>query len=367
MSAVILASGAVLTGLAVTAANAQERFLIEGIADGEFYHTDRRSLLLSRNDGDLSPVGRIQLWSAYQLSETLQIYALGEFESDNSSGSYESMADLEQLAIRYTRQEAPFIVIEAGRILGPVSVFADWHLSTRNPLIGELYTHATTYPEGVQVTGSQGLFDYRAAFVDEPDYNLDFVAIDPGSAYRPVLGFGFTPVFGLRVGASYTDGPYLNSRLSAFLPKDSSWRDFDQRVVGLDFQFSRGYLELNGEWAEKDYEVPFRSGQFEDSRFFLELKYTFTPRFYAAGRYQSVDGVFLDTSPEGTWDARYREFTNLELGLGYRLAPHLLLKASYRSDHWRSTVDAQDEVPDGHSLALQLSFSLDPRSWVRHE
>jgi hypothetical protein len=348
-------------------AHAQQRFLIEGLVTGELYDTSSDSLLLTRNDGDLSTVGRLQLWSAYQLSDNWQIYALVELEADNASGSYDSEAELEQLAIRYTRPEAPYIVVEAGRILGPISVFSDWHLSDRNPLIGELDTHPTTYPEGIQVSGSQGKFDYRVAYIDQPDFYAEEDELAPDSAFRPVVGVGYTPIFGLRLGASWTEGPFLSSFYNDFLPEGVSWRDFDQRVVGLDFKFSHNYLELNGEWSRKEYQLPFLEPDLEELNWFIELKYTFTPRLFAAARLQVLDRSLIGTAAPEFTTAINRKLEDVEIGLGYRVNPDLLLKASYRTHHWSSPDNEANGLNDGHSLAFQLSWTLDPRSWRRHD
>ncbi len=348
-------------------AHAQQRFMVEGLLTGELYDTSGGSLLLTRNNDDLSSVGRLQLWSAYQLSDNFQIYALVELEAENAFGDYDSEAELEQLAIRYTRPEAPYIVVEAGRILGPISVFADWHLSDRNPLIGELDTHPTTYPEGIQVSGSQGKFDYRVAYIDQPDFEEDEDLLAPDSAFRPVIGVGYTPFFGLRLGASYTEGPFLSRFYNDSLPDGVSWRDFDQRVVGLDFTYSHEYLELNGEWSRKTYQLPFLDPDLEEVNYFIELKYTLTPRWYAAARLQVLDRSLIGTSAPEFITAINRKLEDVEIGLGYRVNPDLLLKFSYRNHHWRSPDNELNGLNDGHSVAFQLSWTLDPRSWRRHD
>ena len=54
---------------------------------------------------------------------------------------------------------------------------------------------------------------------------------------------------GLRFGAYYTRGPYLGPDSEAGIPAGSDWKDFDQAVAGLEFQFSRGHFELHGDFA----------------------------------------------------------------------------------------------------------------------
>jgi len=338
---------------------AKDRFLLEGILDGELHETDAHSLLLSRNDGALSALGRLQLWSAFQISPGLQIYALGEIESDDSSGVRETESEIEQLALRYTNQSAPYYFLEAGKILSPLSVYSNRHLSTQNPLIGQPYVHVTSYPLGVQAAGSSGRLDYRAALVDQPDINPDFIPYEPGSAYRPVLGFGVTVVQGLRFGISYTQGPYLSRQLNNYLPPGTGWRDYDQRVLGLDFQFSRGYLEVNGQLVDSEYDIPFHVNSSDDTTWYVELKYTWTPRLYGALRYGKNEATFIQHGGDLSWLSRNRRFHDLEIGLGYRFSPDTLLKVAYRQDRWDSESRREGLPADGHSLSLQLSHHFD--------
>ena len=64
----------------------ESRQLVQGIFDGELYKTSDEHGLLSRDDGDVSVLGRLQLWSALQISRGWQFYAMGELETDDSSG-----------------------------------------------------------------------------------------------------------------------------------------------------------------------------------------------------------------------------------------------------------------------------------------
>ena len=343
---------------------AQERFLIEGIFDAELHKTDANSRILSKNEGDIATLGRLQLWSAVQISPGLQIYALGEIETVNFSGERETESELEQFALRYTSQSAPYYFLEAGKILSPLGAYANRHLSTLNPLIGQPYVYITSYPLGIQAAGSSGWLDYRAAMLDLPDINPSYIPIDPDSAFRPALGFGVTPFTGLRFGFSYTEGPYLNRQLGAYLPPGTDWRDFDQQILGFDFQFSRGYLELNGQLVVSKYDVPFHSEGTDDTTYYLELKYTWTPRLYGAVRFEKNEAAFIHHVGDLSWLAQSRKFRDVEIGLGYRFSPNTQLKVAYRRDHWTTEAGQENLLPNGHSLALQLSHFFDLTSWL---
>ena len=355
---------ALLCGLTSSLTVAQERFLLEGIFDAELYKTDADSRLLSRNEGNIATLVRLQLWSAFQISPGLQIFAQVEFESDDSSGERETEAELEQFALRYSSQSSPWYFLEAGKIVSPLNAYSNRHLSTQNPLIGQPLAYGTSYPLGLQAAGSSGWLDYRAALLDLPEINPGYIIVDPDSAFRPALGFGVTPFTGFRFGFSYTKGPYLNRQLGAWLPPGTDWRDFDQRVMGFDFQFSRGYLELNGQWVESQYDVPFHSVDTDDTTWYLELKYTWTPRLYGAVRYKNSEAAFIRHAGDRYWLAESGKFRDVEVGLGYRFSPDTQLKVSYRRDHWDSELAYGNySTPNGYSLALQLSHHFDVRSW----
>ena len=133
--ALLLASGCAGYSAPVVA---EQRLLLEGILDGELYETDANSYSLARNNGDVSSLGRLQLWSAWQVSPGWQVYALGEAESDDAQGKTETNSEVNQLALRYSSNSSPFYFVEAGKILPPIAIASARHLSTQNPLIGTL-------------------------------------------------------------------------------------------------------------------------------------------------------------------------------------------------------------------------------------
>jgi hypothetical protein len=338
---------------------AQDWYLVQGLVDAELYDTDTDSPALTRNDGDLAALGRLQLWTALQLSPTLQFYARGVLEGDNFQGSGQVDADLQQAALRYTRLSAPWLMIEAGKILSPMTAYAERSLSMQNPLIAQPYLYATGYPWGAKLVGSAGWFDYQAAWIDPSDADPDYQAIEPDRAYRPALAAGVTPLTGLRFGLSWTQGPYLNREANDHLPTGHQWRDYDQRALGFDLQFSRGYLEINGQLLRTHYEVPYHDSVPADSTYWLELKYTWTPRLYAAVRYQGVEATYVDVSGYHYWYAGTRKFNALEIGVGYRFSRDLLFKVTYQTDHWDEPDYGYAAHATGDALGLQLSWFFD--------
>jgi hypothetical protein len=358
---------ALLCGMASSLTMAQERLLVEGILDAEVYKTDARSFSLARNNGDISTLGRLQLWSAWQISSGLQIYSLGEIVTDDAAAESETESEIRQFAVRYSNNSSSYLFIEAGKLLPPIAIASERRLSTQNPLIGQPEFIYTSYPLGIQALGSTGWLDYRAALVDLPAVNPEYLPAEPGSALRPDLGIGVTPFTGLRFGLAYTKGPYLNRGLGAFLPPGSGWKDFDQRLLGFEFQFSHGYAELNSELVLSRYEVPFQGASTNVSGYFAELKYAWTPRLYSALRLQRNEYPFIQHLGELTWMAQTVRNHDVEIGLTYRFSADTQLKVAYRHDLGNMESSGESVYPVGHSLALQFSHHFDLRSWFRTE
>jgi len=341
---------------------AEDRVLIQGLADGEVWDTGPQALLLSRNEGDAATEGRVRLWVAGQLAPRLQGMILGRFE-DGSASEYvvpdSSHAELEQAWVRYSFPSSARLVAQAGRMPQPIGSFSHRYLSNENPLIGKPVNYDIVYPYVIELAGSVGRVDFLAAVVDRPLHYQTWLP-EPSSAPRPALAAGITPFTGFRLGAYATWGPYLSRDVEKYIPTGQSWRDYDQRVVGFDLHFSRGHFELNGEMTRSMFEVP---GQ-PDERgvvWYLEPKYTWSPRWFSSLRVERNNqtsvwlpyGVDWYVTDENSWD--------LEVGAGFRIDPKSTVKVSYRAE--RSTEYPTFTPELDHSLALQFSFNFDVRTW----
>ena len=354
--------------LAPAPARAEDRFMIQGLFDGEYWKTDSGSRLLSKNEGDAAGAGDLRLWAAGDLAPGLQGYALGRAYSGTAwpedevqdQGGVETT--LEQLFLRYSFQSKARLQIEAGQMAMPAGDFVTRYFSSVNPLIGAPDSYSVNYPKGLKVTGWAGLFDYRVAAVDLPMANAEYIPPEPGEAWRPLAGAGITPMQGLRFGAYYTRGPYLGPDSEAGIPAGSDWKDFDQAVAGLEFQFSRGHFELHGDFATSSYEVPTLVKSARGRAWYVEPKYTFSPRFFGALRLEQNEYPWIRHFPFG-WIAPEATLEDIEAGVGWRVTPDLLVKASYRKDRWIVPEGQEDMFPAGYAVAAQLSYTFDVVSW----
>jgi hypothetical protein len=340
-------------------AKAQGGILVQGIADAELWKTDSGSILLTRNGGRPSFLGRVNLWGAADIGRHVVVYAAGTAETGNARSESGTEWYTDMAGVRYTQSDA--FVIDAGKMPHVVGTFAARRYSSRNPLIGIPDGYPLQYPLGLQVSGAHGRFDYRGAVVSEPIYHEGYTP-EPTSAPHPALGAGFTPAIGVRVGASATWGPYLNRDLAPTLLAGRSWRAYDERIVAADAQVSRGYLELHGELARSSYEVPDGAAGIRTVRgltYYAEAKYTLTPRVFAAGRFERNDYPYIQPLSDVAWIANPTNMYDGEAGVGYRLTSRTLLKASVRSDRWDVPPEMRSFLGNGTALALQLSQSFD--------
>ena len=144
-----------------------------------------------------------------------------------------------------------------------------------------------------------------------------------------VLGGGYTILQGFRVGISGFRGPYLSPNVAPLLPAGTSVRDFPASGLGLDVQWARAHWSVSGEWQRFQYDLPGFPQAPSVSSTYGEAKRVLTPRLYVAGRAGwlkpggAADTTGASTSQFSPWIASY------ELGGGWWLNRHQLLKASY--------------------------------------
>jgi len=352
-------AAAMVAGAATARAANAQGILVQGIADAEAWKTDSGSILLTRNGGQPSFLGRMHLWGAAGVGRHLIVYAAGTAETGNARGESGTEWYTELAGVRFTQSEG--LVIDAGKIQPVIGTFAARRYSTRNPLIGMPDGYPLQYPLGVQASGARGRFDYRAAVVSLPTYHEGYTP-DPTPAPRPALGAGFTPTIGARIGASATWGPYLNQDLAPTLLAGRSWRNYSERIFAADAQLSRGYLELRGELARSSYQVPEGETGIRTVRgltYYTEAKYTLTPRLFAAGRFERNDYPYIQPLSDVDWIANPTNMYDAEAGIGFRVTSRTLVKASVRSDRWDVPAEMRSFLGNGTALALQMSQAFD--------
>lgn len=337
-------------------AAAQRSLSVDGVAAVEAWSTDSGSVLLTRSHGRPGVVGRLHLWGAAELGPRLVAYAAGYIEGGNARHEEGTEWYTDLAGVRFTAADA--LVLDAGRIVHPLGTFASRRYPDRNPLVGAPDAYPAQYPLGVQLSGVRGAVDYRAAIVSLPVADERYLP-EPSSAARPAVGIGFTPAVGVRVGLAGTWGPYLNHELAPSQLAGRTWRDYQQRIGVVDARVSRGYLELHGEMAFAQYDVPStgdgRRHTVDGFAWYGEARYTLSPRIFIATRLERNDYAYIQPRDDGTWRAAPTNMYNGELGAGYRFGARTLLKASARADRWKVDPALRPMLPDGVAFAVQLS------------
>lgn len=337
---------------------AADKWILQGLFDAEVWGTNEDSPTLTRDYGDTGPVGRMRLWTAGDIAPGLQGMVRGSVDGGAASGHDGTDTTLELAFGRYTVPGKVRMVIEAGRIVTPIGDFARRYLSSSNPLVGDPEAYAIHYPDGVKVSGWLKAFDYTLAYVNQPLTGARYNA-DAGRAFRPAIGAGYTPFTGFRVGAFATQGTYLGSDTDEFMPAGSDWRDYDEKTAGLETQFSRGYFELHGEMTRSHYEIPTLGDTGHAWVWYVEPKYTFTPRFFAAMRFERNDYQWVMPLTGTNWLSADLSLCDVELGVGYRIVSGAVFKVSYRREKWNVNEAIRDYYPDGYAVAGQLSWTFD--------
>jgi hypothetical protein len=222
------------------------------------------------------------------------------------------------------------------------------------------------YPTGVMVYGNPRMFDYRFAVVNSSISNpLDLD--QPGQRAQWVAGGGWTIIPGLRLGTSLAAGPYLSGSVNSQLPAGTSLRDYTQRALDFDFEYTFRHLETYGELLFTNFRVPNINQRLGASGYYVELKHTWAPRIYTALRWNQI---FFDRlrpsaySPYGEpTPPEFNDFTgvrfdyninSLEVGLGFRITGKLLTKVSFQHDRTLGGMD-----PRNYVFAAQLVYSFD--------
>lgn len=345
-------------------ARAQGGLLLQGVVDVEAWKTDTNSTLLRRNNGDPAGLYRLRVWSAVEPRRGLFVFANVQVEGGNARrfDAPQPEIELEQGGLRLARHRA--FVVDAGRMIHPIGAFGARLLSTRNPLIGIPDAYVPVYPFGLMVSGERGQWDYRAAAISLPPTHRDYVP-DADDALRPVVGLGFTPFTGFRIGASATDGPYLNDELTAGQLDGRGWRSYRNRVVAADVQYGFGHFDLRSEFAIAEFEVP-RVGRIDGPAGYLEARATLTPRVFVAVRGELNRYPFIRALPDNSWISRRVELRAVEGGVGFRFDADTHLKATFSADDWVVTSENASFVrPGGKAIAVQLSRAFDLADWMK--
>ena len=323
------------------------------------------------------------------------IYGLFELRVDQGDIPRTGEIDvrLEQAFLRYTPFSEVDASLQAGRFVSPFGNYPQRHHSSSDPLIrpplaydyrtlvtwgippgshdgfitwkdrpdifrpiGAPPVWAAPYQLGAMLVGSIGPASYRLAVMNgapsaEPDvWNLWPASIDLTS-YVAHLGVQATPE--LRLGASFSDGPFLHPDADTILFEPGHDRsDFNQTLIGLEATVTRGFVEVRAEVIHDAWYVPRVREDVIDISWYVESKVKLKPGLHAAVRYNSIHFNDLVTSDGRSvaWDYTARR---IQLGAAYRVTESIDVRGEVMLN---SIAGPRD--PDDNLLAFQASWFL---------
>ena len=174
----------------------------------------------------------------------------------------------------------------------------------------------------------------------------------PWESYSPsyVVDILYTVSSPLKVGFSYSRGPYSTPAIESTLPYDATIDDYIQEIYGLNAAYAAGWTEVRAEIFWDRWEVPNVTTDPKDLSWMAEVKQKFMAGFFGAVRFGKIHFNDLKRS-NGTPDPWDYDFERLQVGLGYNLTRTLLLKTEYM---WNRTDGPYD--PNDNLASVQLSW-----------
>ena len=260
----------------------------------------------------LSAIARPWVWKRPDGTSTFQMYQL--------QGRYQSRT---RLPVR----------IDAGVITSPLGLSTLQQRSDLNPTISPVFYYViplprfdTTfdglqmmsagYPLGAIVTTSGARWDLRGGVTDSTPARLRTELKRHQRSPMPqlVLGGGFTPRAGMRVGAGFATGRYRKA--TAALP------DARATVFNLEGEYAFNRTRLSGEWVRDRFGST--TGPTSARSFYLQGVQAITPRVFGAARVAR-----LRTPPLFPGHAVRRTWTTAELTAGYRVTREWTVRGGY--------------------------------------
>jgi hypothetical protein len=244
-------------------------------------------------------------------------------------------------AVRYQRSGDIGIRIDAGLIPSPVGLGNLMLRPQLNPTLSlpsalftalpalELRPTRTTllgavYGVGASATVSGARWDARLAMIDTSPLRTRRIFANEGqNAPRfptLVVGWGITPIVGVRAGASITRTGWQKAGELGSVTVDRA-----ATIVTLESELSFRYTRLVAEWVRDLLETA--GGHETASGWWLQGQQTLAPRWFAAGRIERI-GAPLITPAFGRVD---QHLSSVEETLGFRVTPELTLRLSHRA------------------------------------
>lgn len=320
---------------------------------------------------------RTRIFFDSYINENMSAFAQILFDGNSTQlyGAYVNFSNLKGKSLN----------INLGLIPHPVGTFGPRTYSNKNPLIGNplLYNmHTKIDPinsgalrsnddfiahDAVQPAMGMPII-YDACWNSGIDFfgyykNLDYsLALVTGSLSKPTqeqkknspmatthLSYNFSP--GLIFGVSAYYGQYLYEGLfKDAMPAGKEPGDFLSSGIGYDFYFAKNRVEIYSEAFFSSWEYPYLSEKLNAITGYAEVKFTFYPSWYIAGRLDSyMPGELTNSSGQKVkWDT---ETSRYEFGIGHKPDRNVVIKLVVQFNRF----DRKSSYDEDH-FALQTSI-----------
>jgi hypothetical protein len=249
------------------------------------------------------------------------------------------MFEMYQLQLRYVSSTRLPFRVDVGVLPSPVGLFTLELQAHRNPLVtAPFYYFAPLppvdgsrdrmrlisggYPLGAMFSMSGTRWDARVGVTDSsPVQPRDLIAESrPPAQAQLVVGGGFAPIVGMRIGAGLTRGRYRPGTT----PEGAGVGDAQiATVFNLEGDYAVAHTRLSGEWIRDRFGTPMGSAIARG--FNVQVAQTLTPRIFAAARASRVSSAVATVPVEIR-----RSSTAFEASLGYRLTTELSVRGGYQ-------------------------------------
>ncbi|MCX6956122.1 MAG: hypothetical protein NTV51_28635 [Verrucomicrobia bacterium] len=208
-----------------------------------------------------------------------------------------------------------------------------------------------SYATGLAVSGALGAFRYAAELKNSPlsSRPTSWTKAQKWWTYPAVAArLGYAPNALWNFGVSASTGTYLRPSATRTIAPGFGRGDYRQLTFGQDVSFAWHHWQLWAELYETRFEIP-RVGDAHTVAGYLEAKYKFTAQFFGAVRWNRQ---LFGTIPDGVrgpvhWGA---DVWRVDLAPGYRLTPHIQLKAQYSLQQEAAIASLRT-----HTLSSQLT------------
>jgi len=203
---------------------------------------------------------------------------------------------------------------------------------------------------GIVATGSVRPVEFSAGFV-----NGTPGASNPGNDRnngRSWLGrLGLQPWPGVRVGASFSRGPWMPDAFGTQLPPGKTVNGYQQTLLMADGEWMFSTVELRGEGVWNEWQTP-TAGDVDVRGGYLEARVGLPAGAFAAGRWGVLKfgDVTDSTGAARAWD---QDVSRIEAGLGYRVRRGAIVKGVYQQTRFLRGSDRRESV---YALQAALAF-----------